>query len=243
MPYEQMGLFGSPDEAHQKADEIKLPDLAATRQTRTDENHLQAFLPGISQDGSYSQINSLEELKAIALNCSQCRLRSGCRQVVFGVGPENARLMLVGEGPGQEEDNSGIPFVGRAGQLLDRILQAAELPRSTVYIGNVVKCRPPDNRLPNPDEVKLCRHYLEAQIRLVKPSVVVCLGSLASRTVIDPRASISKIRGQWYTRNGIKIIGTFHPAALLRNESYKRPVWEDFKKIRDEYQKLENIEL
>lgn len=196
------------------------------------------FLPGIQADEAYEDITGLSELEQVAAGCRDCRLRETCQQVVFGEGPDDARIMFIGEGPGQEEDLQGKPFVGRAGQLLDKMLAASELQRDEVYICNVVKCRPPGNRIPKPDEVKPCRRFLEAQIRIIHPAIVVCLGSLASQTVIDPRARITKIRGKWLTRQGIKIIASFHPAALLRNESYKRPAWEDFKQIRDEYKKI-----
>lgn len=154
--------------------------------------------------------------------------------MVFGDGLEDADIMLVGEGPGQSEDEIGLPFVGRAGQLLDRILEATGISRPQVYITNVVKCRPPGNRLPNPNEIAACRGYLEAQIRLVKPRIMICLGALATQTLVDGKAKITQVRGKWFVRSGIMIMPTFHPAALLRNESLKRPVWEDFKQIRQE---------
>lgn len=198
----------------------------------------QVFLPGVNYEQSYPGVNSMQELKTVALGCSNCRLREGCQQVVFGDGNSQARLLLIGEGPGKDEDAAGLPFVGRAGQLLDKILNAAELKRSEVYIANVVKCRPPGNRLPNPDEVKHCRNFLEAQIRLLDPAIIVCLGSMASQVVIDPAVRITKIRGTWLTRQGRSIMATFHPAALLRNEAYKRPTWEDFKAIRNAYREL-----
>ena len=197
-----------------------------------------SFLPGLKVEEGYAQIQSYKELLDVSVGCQKCRLRSTCRQVVFGDGKIDADILFIGEGPGKDEDEQGIPFVGRAGQLLDKILEAAQFKRSEVYIANVVKCRPPGNRLPNPDEVKECRNYLEAQIRLIKPKIVVCLGAMACQTVIDPKAKISKTRGRWFIRNGILIMATYHPAALLRNEQYKRPTWEDFKLIRDEYKKL-----
>lgn len=200
------------------------------------------FLPGVKIEESYPHIIKLDELMQDALKCQGCRLRSTCKQVVFGEGPYNSRIMFIGEGPGKDEDEQGKPFVGRAGQLLDKILEAAEIPRKEVYISNVVKCRPPGNRLPNPDEVNICRGYLEAQIRIIKPDIIVCLGSLASQVIISPKARITQIRGKWFTRQGIMIMPTFHPAALLRNESYKRPCWEDFKMIRDEYKKLKKLD-
>ena len=149
--------------------------------------------------------------------------------------------MFIGEGPGKDEDEQGRPFVGKAGQLLDKILVAAEIPRAQVYISNVVKCRPPGNRLPNPDEVRECRNYLEAQIRIMQPAIIVCLGAMASQVVIDPKASVSKIRGKWFNRQGVKIMATYHPAALLRNPSYKRPAWQDFQIIRDEYNEVKHV--
>lgn len=242
MTFKQLNLFGEPEPREPVEFRSRAPEMPVPASGEALGSPPKAFLPGINGADAFSHIESLEELRVRALACTQCRLRETCRQVVFGDGPDAARLMLVGEGPGEEEDRSGIPFVGRAGQLLDRILQAADFNRSEVYIGNVVKCRPPSNRLPNPDEVKICRNFLEAQIRIIRPAILVCLGSLASRTVIDPQASITRIRGQWFFRQGVKIIATFHPAALLRNEGYKRPVWEDFKSIRDEYRKLGNVE-
>lgn len=220
---EQPGLFG--EVVPKPVD--KFPELQKPAEPAA------VFLPGVQAEDSFPAINDYADLQKEALKCNRCRLRSSCQQVVFGDGKPDAKLMLIGEGPGKDEDAAGIPFVGRAGQLLDKILQAAEIKRQEVYIGNVVKCRPPGNRLPNPDEVKECRNYLEAQIRIIKPQMIVCLGALASQTVIDPKARIGQVRGKWFARNGIKIMATYHPAALLRNESYKRPVWEDFKQIRD----------
>jgi DNA polymerase len=196
------------------------------------------FLPGIKAERAYAEIIKYNELQQMAIGCQKCGLRKGCRQVVFGDGSPNADLMFVGEGPGEEEDIKGIPFVGRAGQLLDKILIAAGIKREQAYICNVVKCRPPGNRLPNPDEFKECRNYLEAQVRIINPRIIVCLGALASQVVIDPRARIGQVRGKWFVRNNVKIIATYHPAALLRNEGYKRPTWEDFKLIRDELGRL-----
>lgn len=197
-----------------------------------------SFLPGVRVEAAYPDIANLEDLERLAHDCQACRLRNTCQQVVFGDGDPNSRIMFIGEGPGQDEDIQGKPFVGKAGQLLNKILEAAEFSRSEVYIANVVKCRPPGNRLPNPDEVQACRNFLEAQIRLINPSIIVCLGAAASKAVIDPKAQISVVRGKWFVRQGIKIMATYHPAALLRTESYKRPTWEDFKLIRNEYKSL-----
>jgi len=181
-----------------------------------------------SPDHDLSGVNSLEELKAMAVACTRCGLRSGCSGVVFGEGNPEARLMLIGEGPGADEDRMGRPFVGKAGQLLDKILEAAGLERFThTYIANVVKCRPPGNRVPRPDEAARCLPWLYRQIELVSPGIIVLLGSTALQNLIDPAARITEMRGRWLvSKSGIKIMPTYHPAALLRDVSKKRPVWE-----------------
>lgn len=176
-------------------------------------------------------VRKLELLKQDCFRCSKCDLRKGCQRVVFGDGEPRAKLMLVGEGPGADEDRLGIPFVGRAGQLLDRILSAAEINREDIYITNIVKCRPPSNRLPLQSEVDACLPYLEEQIKLIDPLMVVCLGSLSARTLIDNKSSITKLRGQIYQIGKRKYLATFHPAALLRDPGKKKFVWEDFKQI------------
>ncbi|MGI5840103.1 MAG: uracil-DNA glycosylase [bacterium] len=175
---------------------------------------------------------TLAAVAARARDCRVCRLRAGCRGVVFGEGSPIARLLFVGEGPGEMEDRLGRPFVGKAGQLLDKILAAAGFERDAVYITNVVKCRPPANRLPLPDEVAACLPLLKQQIGIINPDIVVCLGALATQTLLDPKARITKVRGRLVEKGGRKILPTFHPAALLRDESKKRPVWEDFKLLR-----------
>lgn len=232
MSVEQPDLFGLEPPVVNPVEAEKIADETA------EKSGLVPFLPGVRAEAAYPDMANLEELERLAHDCQACRLRSTCQQVVFGDGNPHARIMFIGEGPGQDEDIQGKPFVGKAGQLLNKILEAAEFSRPEVYIANVVKCRPPGNRLPNPDEVQACRNFLEAQIRLISPSIIVCLGAAASKAVIDPKAQISVMRGKWFTRQGIKIIATYHPAALLRTESYKRPTWEDFKQIRDEYKRI-----
>ena len=180
---------------------------------------------------------ALDRLQEKAQACRRCALRQGCRQVVFGVGNPRARLMLVGEGPGGDEDRQGIPFVGRAGQLLDRILEAARIKRDQVYITNVVKCRPPNNRLPVQQEVEACLPYLRTQIELIDPEIVICLGSLATKTLIDKNASITRSRGSWHKIGSRNYMATFHPAALLRDPGKKRYVWEDFQEAIKVYNK------
>jgi DNA polymerase len=168
-----------------------------------------------------------------AAGCVRCRLSGGRQTVVFGSGDPNADLMFVGEGPGAEEDRQGLPFVGRAGELLTRIIQAIELGREDVYIANIVKCRPPGNRDPEPDEVAACRGYLERQIALVQPRILVALGRIAAQALLGTDTPIGKLRGQWYTVQGVPTMVTFHPAALLRNPALKRPTWEDMQQVRD----------
>jgi uracil-DNA glycosylase len=180
-------------------------------------------------------INLLHKLREQCLACQGCVLRKSCKQVVFGDGNPSARLMLIGEGPGADEDRIGIPFVGRAGQLLDRILEAAKIKRSDIYIANIVKCRPPANRLPLQPEVDACLPYLQKQITLINPEMIVCLGALAMRTLIDKNSSISRSRGQWHIREGRRIIATYHPAALLRDPGKKKDVWTDFQEIMKDY--------
>ena len=178
----------------------------------------------------------LSELRAyIGPDCTRCKLGGlGRRQVVFGVGNPNAALMFVGEAPGADEDVQGEPFVGRAGQLLTKIIEAIGLKREDVYIANVIKCRPPANRAPEPDEVAVCRPFLFQQIDAIRPRVLVALGTHAAHALLDTDAPISRLRGRVHDfRDGIKLIPTFHPAFLLRSPDRKRDVWEDMKKVRE----------
>jgi len=184
-------------------------------------------------DGRDRGAARLAEIAAEAAVCTRCRLAQGRQKVVFGSGDPGADLMLIGEGPGAEEDRQGLPFVGAAGELLTRILQAIDLRRDEVYIANVVKCRPPGNRDPQPDEVAACRGYLEAQIELVAPKVLAILGRVAAHTLLGNETPIGRLRGRWYPVLGIPAMVTYHPAALLRNPELKRPTWEDMQQVRD----------
>lgn len=167
-------------------------------------------------------------------DCSRCKLHQlGRRQIVFGVGNPDADLMFVGEAPGADEDEQGIPFVGRAGQLLTKIIEAIGLTRDDVYIANVIKCRPPGNRNPEQDEVDTCEPFLFRQIDTIKPKVIVALGTFAARALLRTLDPISRLRGRVYDYRGAKLIPTFHPAYLLRNPSSKREVWEDMKLVRN----------
>ncbi|MEG6615131.1 uracil-DNA glycosylase [Peptococcaceae bacterium 1198_IL3148] len=182
---------------------------------------------------------SLEQIEQEIVGCQRCGLSAGRTNIVFGTGNPHAKIMLIGEGPGKDEDLEGIPFVGAAGQLLNKILAAAEIKREDVYIANVVKCRPPGNRVPNRKEAAACLPWLWQQIEILRPRIIVLLGGTALQNLISPDARITKMRGQWLeSKSGIKIMPTFHPAALLRDPRRKKPVWEDFQMIRDEYKKL-----
>ncbi len=165
--------------------------------------------------------------------CRRCILSKTRNNVVIGEGSPNAKLMFIGEGPGAEEDRTGRPFVGKAGQLLTKAIHAIGLTREEVYIANIVKCRPPGNRVPTDAEAGVCIHYLRNQVALIKPKIIVCLGGTAMKRIINPDARISRIRGQWIERKGYCLIATFHPAALLRDESKKSPFWQDFKMIQE----------
>jgi len=177
--------------------------------------------------------DALAAVRAEIGDCTRCKLHTlGRRQVVFGVGNPEADLMFVGEAPGADEDIQGIPFVGRAGQLLTKIIEAIGLKREDVYIANVIKCRPPQNRNPEQDEVETCEPFLFQQIDVIKPKVVVALGTFAARALLRTLDPISRLRGRVYDYRGAKLIPTFHPAYLLRNPSSKREVWEDMKVVR-----------
>jgi DNA polymerase len=167
-------------------------------------------------------------------DCTRCKLHGlGRKQIVFGVGNPAADLMFVGEAPGGDEDIQGIPFVGRAGQLLTKIIEAIGLARGDVYIANVIKCRPPQNRNPEPDEVATCEPFLFQQIDIIKPKVIVALGTFAARTLLRTQDPISRLRGRVFEYRGARLIPTFHPAYLLRNPASKREVWEDMKRARE----------
>jgi uracil-DNA glycosylase len=174
------------------------------------------------------------ELEARARVCTLCPLAQKRTSVVFGVGNRNAELMFIGEGPGRDEDLAGEPFVGRAGQLLNDIIKAMKLRREDVYITNVVKCRPPENRNPEPDEMDLCRPYLRRQIELIRPKVIVTLGRYALQSTTERAHAISAVRGQWLEVGGIRLMPTYHPAYLLRNPSAKKDVWGDMKQVMGE---------
>jgi DNA polymerase len=178
---------------------------------------------------------SLADIRTDLGECTRCKLSRSRTHIVFGQGPPHARLMFVGEGPGQEEDLAGEPFVGAAGQLLTRIIEAIRLKREDVYIANVVKCRPPGNRLPEPVEIATCSPFLRRQIATVQPLFICALGGCAAQSLLGSQEAISRLRGRFYDYGGIRVLPTFHPAYLLRNPEKKREVWEDMKMLMKEF--------
>ena len=175
--------------------------------------------------------DSWAALSAEAHDCTKCRLAGVRTNVVFGVGNPNADLMFIGEAPGRDEDLKGEPFVGRAGQLLTDIIKAMKLTRDDVYIANVIKCRPPENRNPEPDELEECRPFIRRQIEIIRPKVIVTLGKFALQSLMERSYAITGARGQWLEYNGVKVMPTYHPAYLLRNPAAKKDVWADMKKV------------
>lgn len=180
---------------------------------------------------------SWEELESRCMQCNRCNLCENRHNVVFGVGPKNAEIMFIGEGPGEQEDLQGEPFVGAAGKLLDDMLSIIDLNRKNCYIANIVKCRPPHNRDPFEDEQNACIEYLRAQVALIKPKMIICLGRVAAKKIIDPEYRITKEHGTWIDRNGIWMTAIYHPSALLRDLSKRPDTFEDLifirKKIRE----------
>jgi uracil-DNA glycosylase family 4 len=182
--------------------------------------------------------DSLERLNAQICTCTKCSLGHTRKNFVFGVGNPQAELVLVGEAPGAEEDEQGEPFVGRAGQLLNKILEAIHFRRQEVYICNILKCRPPNNRDPQPQEIELCEPYLWKQLELIKPKLILCLGRIAAQALLKTNASLSHLRGKVHNYRGIKLMVTYHPAALLRNPNWKKPAWDDVQLVRKVYDEL-----
>jgi uracil-DNA glycosylase len=181
--------------------------------------------------GERVESDSLERISADIGDCKRCRLCEQRNKIVFGSGHSRAQLVFVGEGPGRDEDIQGLPFVGRAGKLLTQMIEAMGLKRDEVYICNVVKCRPPENRAPEPDEMETCSPFLYRQLAVIQPRAVVCLGAIAFQALYGAKQSVSRLRGQWLEFRGIPMLATYHPAYLLRNPNAKGEVWEDLKKV------------
>ncbi len=189
-----------------------------------------AKAPGSVSPGSMPDLPSLQ---AFLDGCPRCKLSKSRTNIVFGQGNPKAELMFVGEAPGRDEDEQGLAFVGRAGQLLTKIIEAIGRTREDVFIANVLKCRPPNNRNPEPDEVAACRPFLDEQIRLIAPKAIVTLGTFAAQAILETDEPIGRLRGRWRTARGVRVMPTFHPAFLLRSPERKKDVWEDMKLVRD----------
>ncbi|GMQ56650.1 uracil-DNA glycosylase [Vallitalea sediminicola] len=178
------------------------------------------------------------ELEKSCNNCTRCDLYKTRHNMVFGKGNINTDLMFIGEGPGEQEDLTGTPFVGKSGQLFDKILKAVDITREEIYIANIVKCRPPRNRNPLENEKNACLPYLRHQVKLIQPKIIVCLGRVSAQCIINKSFRITREHGTWVDRKGYHLIATYHPSALLRDPSKKRDAWEDFKKIKEKYAEL-----
>jgi uracil-DNA glycosylase family 4 len=199
--------------------------------THLDIGSVGAAALGRSAAGATPAATLLAELERVVTACEKCRLSKSRTQVVYGVGNPNADLMFIGEAPGRDEDIQGEPFVGRAGQLLTDIIRAMKMTRDDVYIANVIKCRPPENRNPEQDELDACRPHIRRQIEIIQPKVIVTLGRFALQSLTEKAFAISDVRGKWLDHDGIKVMPTYHPAYLLRNPSAKKEVWADMKKV------------
>jgi uracil-DNA glycosylase family 4 len=210
-----------------RTSEAPVPPLTAREPVR-----LAAPLASLFDEAPPAE-ESLETIRADLGDCRRCKLASGRRNIVFGSGNPHAELMFVGEAPGADEDEQGLPFVGRAGQLLTRIIEAMGMKREDVYICNILKCRPPGNRNPEADEIAACEPFLRRQIASVKPKIICALGTFGAQALLRTKEPISRLRGQFIDYRGIKLMATYHPAYLLRNPNEKRKVWEDVQKIRD----------
>jgi DNA polymerase len=184
-----------------------------------------------ADESSQSTLMTLAEVRKELGDCKRCKLHRGRKTIVFGEGNEKATLMFIGEGPGYDEDVQGRPFVGKAGQLLTKIIQSINLSREEVYIANIIKCRPPQNRNPESDEIESCNPFLMKQISVIQPKIICALGTFSAQTLLKTDAKITALRGKLFDLEGIKVIPTYHPAFLLRNPERKREVWEDMKKI------------
>jgi uracil-DNA glycosylase len=217
--------------------EMRCPRASEEPVTSTPTKSSKSMMPAAVPEDS-ANAAALQGVRDEIGDCQRCKLAPGRTNIVFGSGNPNAELVFVGEAPGFDEDQQGLPFVGRAGQLLTKIIESIDLKRDDVYICNVLKCRPPDNRNPEPDEVLACNPFLKHQLAVIRPKIVCCLGAFAAQTVLQTASSISKLRGRFHDIDGVRVIATFHPAYLLRSPDKKREVWEDMKQIRAELFRL-----
>lgn len=226
-------LFESPGTGNKNADKRKTGIILSTSEQKDE-------IPLFEKPKEdWEKADTLKELNNLIKDCTNCALHKSRNKFVFGVGNPNADVLVVGEGPGAEEDKQGEPFVGRAGKLLNDILKAIKFEREEVYIANIVKCRPPGNRTPLNDEMDACFPYLSKQIQLIKPKLILALGLTAAQGLLKKKDSLKNMRGNVYDYKGIKTMVTFHPAALLRNPEWKRGCWEDVQKFRKLYDEIQ----
>lgn len=226
-------LFESPGTGNKNADKRKSGIILSTSEQKDE-------IPLFEKPKEdWEKADTLKELNNLIKDCTNCALHKSRNKFVFGVGNPNADVLVVGEGPGAEEDKQGEPFVGRAGKLLNDILKAIKFEREEVYIANIVKCRPPGNRTPLNDEMDACFPYLSKQIQLIKPKLILALGLTAAQGLLKKKDSLKNMRGNVYDYKGIKTMVTFHPAALLRNPEWKRGCWEDVQKFRKLYDEIQ----
>jgi len=233
---EQKNIFG--DELFEN---ITVPEFKVIAKEKNDiivkkTKKISDFKENKSSD--LAKYNNLDELYDNIHECQKCALGETRNKFVFGVGNQNADLLLIGEAPGADEDKQGIPFVGRAGKLLTDILKAVNFEREEVYIANILKCRPPNNRDPLPSEREVCKPYLFRQIELIKPKLILCLGKVASNVLLNTNDSLTKLRSEVHEVHGVNVMVTYHPAALLRNPHWKKGTWEDVQKVRKLYDEL-----
>jgi DNA polymerase len=222
--------------------EVSFPGVTGESRQSSDVE-MPGSSPSMTENASATMTQSLtlDELNAKILRCTRCGLARTRNNVVPGMGVEHPDVLVIGEGPGHDEDMQGLPFVGKAGVLLDRMLAAIGLDRKTnCYIANIVKCRPPENRNPMPDEQSACFSFLEAQIHLLKPKMILCMGKIAIEKITGQNISINAQHGEFFEYNGIPVMPTYHPSALLRNEELKRPAWEDLKLFKKRLDEIKN---
>jgi DNA polymerase len=213
-------------------------ELGFSEEPITNQNQASTdSLFNLAESGGIKTYNSMDDIRKAVQECRACPLHKTRTNAVFGTGDENTKLVFVGEAPGADEDQQGKPFVGKAGQKLTQIINAINLSRDDVYITNVLKCRPPNNRNPLPYEIEACEPYLIAQLKFINPKIICALGTLAAQTLLRTEQPISRLRGRFHTYQGIRLMPTYHPAFLLRSPKFKKDVWEDVKKIKAEYDK------
>lgn len=225
----------------EKVSDVQMPGSSPSMTESSSPTMTQGSSPSMSETPEDAGGLSLDELNAKILRCTRCGLARTRNNVVPGMGVEHPDVLVVGEGPGHDEDMQGLPFVGKAGVLLDRMLAAIGLDRKTnCYIANIVKCRPPENRNPMPDEQAACFSFLETQIHILKPKIILCMGKIAIEKITGQTISINAQHGEFFDYNGIPVMPTYHPSALLRNEELKRPAWEDLKLFKNRLDGIKN---